>query len=85
MMPNWPALMLLAPSLAFANGAVAYALVTPSCEPPGHWWPTARAERCSLLACLLCHLLPRARNWRTRWRIGPERAKRRAMQARAAS
>jgi hypothetical protein len=68
-MPNWPAL-LLAPSIAFANGALAYALVTPSCSHQVVADLHALSA-VSLLACLVL-TLPAARNWlRARAPAGP--------------
>jgi hypothetical protein len=71
-MANWPAL-LLAPSLALTDAAVAYALVTPSCSRQDTAWLHALFA-CSLLACLVL-AWPAARNW-LQWRAvgAPPRA-----------
>ena len=71
-MPNWPAL-LLAPSIALGNAAVAYALVTPSCARQDvttlHLMSIA-----SLLACLLFSFGAYL-NWqRARALAGPQEA-----------
>jgi hypothetical protein len=59
-MPNWPAL-LVAPLIAFTNGAIAYALVSPSCSHQEvvnlHLLSIA-----SLLACFVV-TVPAALNW----------------------
>jgi len=59
-MPNWPALV-VAPLIAFANVAIAYALVSPSCSRQQvvdlHLLCIA-----SLLACIVA-LAPAALNW----------------------
>lgn len=59
-MPNWPAL-LVAPLIAFTNGAIAYALVSPSCSRQEvvdlHLLSIA-----SLLACFVV-TVPAALNW----------------------
>jgi hypothetical protein len=59
-MPNWPAL-LVAPLIAFTNGAIAYALVSPSCSRQEvvdlHLLSIA-----SLLACFVA-TVPAALNW----------------------
>jgi hypothetical protein len=60
-MRNWPAI-LLAPSLAFVNLAVTYALVLPSCERQ-HVFALHAVAALSLLAALAC-TWPSWRNWR---------------------
>jgi len=59
-MPNWPAL-LVAPSIALANAALAYALVPPSCASQ-HTAVLHALSACSLLACLAL-TYPAAHNW----------------------
>jgi hypothetical protein len=59
-MPNWPAL-LVAPLIAFANTAIAYALVSPSCSRQ-QVVDLHLLTIVSLLACFVV-TVPAALNW----------------------